>query len=428
MYSGSHSRAISHSGYIGLKGDSEKIPKRSFFWFFEAQNGNKSAPLILTIGGGPGVSGLLNPLTGQSHCRLTSNATTEPNSYAWTEKFNLVALDHPVNVGFSYGTRVNNSRDAAYDVYDFLQKFFVLFPHLLMNPPTPSGGSYGGTYIPHIATVIHESNVAIASGIAPYKARRINLESMMLSNPHTDALSHYTWTLHHRCTLTDLYNATVCSTFYARLPFCLDAIRLVYEDSSVKEGRVEANRVCQETQLQKLEGRAYENVNIRCNGTMSSCFPETDWLNTFLNNPSTKHKLGVPPERNFSTVNQDVHRDFIEAGDIVQPAHLLYPPLLDAGIRLLHYVGKLDANCPWPGTLSMLNLLRTPLQPIFLATPDIPWEGENATVRVVPHPPPPGFGEGARGGAGKLTYIAMEDSGHIVVKDQPALVKKIVER
>lgn len=36
----------------------------------------------------------------------------------------------PIGTGFSYGRMPNNSRDAALDVYDFLQKFFVLFPHL----------------------------------------------------------------------------------------------------------------------------------------------------------------------------------------------------------------------------------------------------------------------------------------------------------
>jgi hypothetical protein len=30
---------------------------------------------------------------------------------------------------------VNNSRAAAFDVYDFLQKFFVLFPHLAKSVP-----------------------------------------------------------------------------------------------------------------------------------------------------------------------------------------------------------------------------------------------------------------------------------------------------
>lgn len=36
----------------------------------------------------------------------------------------------PIGVGYSYGTQVNNSRDAAFDVYDFLQKFYKLYPHL----------------------------------------------------------------------------------------------------------------------------------------------------------------------------------------------------------------------------------------------------------------------------------------------------------
>lgn len=57
---------------------------------------------------------------------------------------------------------------------------------------------------------------------------------------------------------------------------------------------------------------------------------------------------------------------------------------------------------------SQLNLLQTPLQAAFLSTPDLPWTGENATVRVVY---PPGK-EG--GGAGKLTYVAIEESGHMV--------------
>lgn len=38
----------------------------------------------------------------------------------------------PIGVGFSYGKIVNNSRDAAYDVYDFMQKFYSVFPQYAM--------------------------------------------------------------------------------------------------------------------------------------------------------------------------------------------------------------------------------------------------------------------------------------------------------
>lgn len=61
-----------------------------------------------------------------------------------------------------------------------------------------------------------------------------------------------------------------------------------------------------------------------------------------------------------------------------------------------------------PPVHSQLNLLQTPLQAAFLATPDLPWAGENATVRVVRRP------GGAEAGAGQLTYVTVEDSGHMV--------------
>lgn len=53
----------------------------------------------LTIGGGPGTSGLINPLGGQSHCKVTENGTVA-NPYRWTQKYNLLALDH-VSTGLS---------------------------------------------------------------------------------------------------------------------------------------------------------------------------------------------------------------------------------------------------------------------------------------------------------------------------------------
>ncbi|THG95565.1 hypothetical protein EW026_g6107 [Hermanssonia centrifuga] len=111
----------------------------------------------------------------------------------------------------------------------------------------------------------------------------------------------------------------------------------------------------------------------------------------------------------------EVNKEFEQEGDRLRPTYLLYEPLLKAGYRLLHYVGKLDANCAWPGIISFLKLLHTPFQEDFINTPDLAWGSEDAIVRAV--------GEGA----GNMTYILMGGAGHFVTKDQPVLVKKIVE-
>lgn len=68
----------------------------------------------LTIGGGPGTSGMTNPLLGrefhtfiisftsnllESPCRIGPNGTIENSTNPWSEKYNLLALDH-VNISF----------------------------------------------------------------------------------------------------------------------------------------------------------------------------------------------------------------------------------------------------------------------------------------------------------------------------------------
>ncbi|KAJ7354087.1 alpha/beta-hydrolase [Mycena albidolilacea] len=413
--------AISHSGHIGLKGDSDNAPKRLFFWYFEAEHDAESAPIILTIGGGPGSSGMLNPMWAQGPCVATENATA-PNPNRWTEHFNLLALDHPVGVGFSYGTLVNNSRDAAIDAYDFLQKFFRLYPHLSRNKFIISGGSYGGTYVPHIATVIHEQNLALAAGKGHPGAIRINLESMMVSNPMSDPTSHFSWFLQTAChsDVNNIYNASTCAEMYQILPACLDSIRFAEQAPGWSvERRAAAQNICWQIRGGDTHNNTVEDVRKQCwsNDPLGCLPPGILWIQAFFGRLEVREALGVG-DQNFTGLSQEVFAEFSKRGDSMQSAYLLYEPLLSAGIRLLHYVGAQDANCNPHGILSFLKLLQSPFQDEFLRAPDVPWpttDLDAATVRVV--------GEGA----GNMTWILIDGGGHFVAHDQPELVKSIVE-
>ncbi|KAJ6587794.1 alpha/beta-hydrolase [Mycena sp. CBHHK59/15] len=409
---------ISYSGHIGLRGDSDSVPKRSFFWYFEAEEDAEDAPIILTFGGGPGTSGMLSPMSAQGPCVAVENGTAV-NPNRWTEHFNFIALDHPIGVGFSYGTRVNNSRDAAIDVYDFLQKFFHLFPHLIGNPLILSGGSYGGIYVPHIATVIHEKNAALVAGNGPRGAIHINLESMMVSNPVSDATSYYRWMLHTRCYDVDMYNASTCAELFAVLPACLESIQLAQQGPGWSvEKHVAAQKVCMLLENGDRHGTVIEDVRKKCYSTEPlACLPPSfGWSRNFFNRSDVRDALGIPEHVNFNILSDDVTTEFRAYGDKFQPAYLLYEPLLRDGIRLLHYVGAQDANCAWRGVISFLKLLQSPFQDEFLRAPDVPWPtADDATVRVVGP------------GAGNMTYILVAQGGHFVARDQPALVKSIVD-
>ncbi|KZV74022.1 alpha/beta-hydrolase [Peniophora sp. CONT] len=411
--------ASSYSGWIGLEGDSDEVPKRSFYWLFEAEESPEDAPVILTIGGGPGTSGLINPFGGQSHCKISENGTVV-NLHRWTQKFTLLALDHPIGVGLSYGTMVNNSVDAAHDAYDFLQKFYRVYPQLAKNKFVIASGSYGGRYVPNIATVVQEENKAIASGDGQLGAVHVNLEALLISNPWTDPIAYFRWLLYYRCELHPFYNASTCAALYGKLPECLDTISMAFQNSTVHNRRL-ADEKCETWgQLKGQNGTLTENINRHCDteGDISKCYPAFNWLPNFLNSNETRKVLGVPDFVSFKALSNDVTNAFRSYGDNMFPTQKLYEPLLADGIRVLHHAGSLDANCPNPGTLSFLKLLNTPFSEAFRAGEDVPWPSEDE---------PQGTVRSVGPGAGNFTYLTYDNAGHFIVSDQTWQTKYVVE-
>merc|ERR1711907_568813 len=93
------------SGYIAV------APTRSiFYWFVESQNRPDSDPLVLWTNGGPGCSGISGFMTEQGPFRPTANGTLERNDHAWNKIANMVFIEQPAGVGFSYTTQ-----DMKYD-------------------------------------------------------------------------------------------------------------------------------------------------------------------------------------------------------------------------------------------------------------------------------------------------------------------------
>lgn len=143
--------------------------------------------------------------------------------------------------------------------------------------------------MPHIATVIHEQNAALAAGRGVPGARHINLKSMMVSNPMSvrlgsllkplacqsnqptpqDWLSHNRWALQQRCYLTDLYNASTCHAAFEKLPSCLEATQMAYMDGTVAR-RSDSIRMCDNVYPEHVEGRDLLNVERRVRAMSSA--------------------------------------------------------------------------------------------------------------------------------------------------------------
>ncbi|VDB96810.1 unnamed protein product [Peniophora sp. CBMAI 1063] len=404
----------SYAGYIGMKGDSDDKPKRAFFWLFEAREGAATAPLIINVGGGPGSSGLASPMMSPAPCSIGENGFM-PSVHHYTDKYNLIALDHPIGVGYSYGTHVKNSTEAAYDAYDFLQKLFVLYPHFARNRVVLMGASYGGVFVPWMGKIIQEQNLLIAEGRGASGAAHINLDSLVIGNPFTDPLAHARWDLHYRCEVSHIYNSTTCAELYGVLPSCLESIELALQDPVDMAGRARAEELCGTLAAGDTNHTSVENCYSE---NELDCLPIYSRMDTTLNDARVKQALGVPDDVAYLGYSPTVAKEF--RGDTIYPHQKLLEALILEGIRVLVHEGMLDANCNNLGVLSFLKLLHTPYQADFLAALDISWfyEGEKAgTVRSV-----------GPGGTGTLTYLTIDESGHSLVGDQPAYARWIVGR
>ena len=83
------------------------------------------------------------------------NGTEVPNlfynPYSWNRLANVIFLESPKGVGFSYCDNkncVNTDESTAVDAYDALINFFKGFPEYARNDFFITGESYAGIYIP----------------------------------------------------------------------------------------------------------------------------------------------------------------------------------------------------------------------------------------------------------------------------------------
>jgi carboxypeptidase C (cathepsin A) len=134
---------------------SRSYPINTFFWFFESRVDPPNAPLAIWLNGGPGASSVAGALGENGPCIVgeDSNSTTL-NPWSWNNKANMLYIDQPVQVGFSYDTLANGTfnalsttllpvvADFSEDIPEQNDTFFVgTFPSLNSNSTANSTGN-----------------------------------------------------------------------------------------------------------------------------------------------------------------------------------------------------------------------------------------------------------------------------------------------
>ncbi|KAF2860672.1 alpha/beta-hydrolase [Piedraia hortae CBS 480.64] len=243
------------TGYIGLPPYTlapiqQNYSVNTFFWFVEARQQPDAAPLTIWLNGGPGSSSLFGLFNEVGPCQVVQLNDglygTQMRPFGWDRSSNVLFIDQPNQVGFSYDAPANASIDfytsnifdpslsqsnlppwmvasgtfgasslnssapggtanttaiAAHTLWHFLQAWLAAFPEY--NPALRNGSavdgpsvgvhlfteSYGGMYAPAMAMHFEQQNQLRENGSMPTNSTLpMHLETVGIINGMIDSL------------------------------------------------------------------------------------------------------------------------------------------------------------------------------------------------------------------------------------------------
>ncbi|KAH9703604.1 serine carboxypeptidase-like 27 [Citrus sinensis] len=185
-----------YSGYVSVN---QQAGRALFYWLIESPASRKpeSRPLILWLNGGPGCSSVAYGAAEEiGPFRIRPDGKTlYLNPYSWNKLANLLFLESPAGVGFSYTNTTSDLYTAgdgrtAEDAYTFLVNWFERFPQYKHTDFYIAGESYAGHYVPQLSQIVYERNKGIANP-------EINFKGFMVGNAVTDDYHDYVGTFEY---------------------------------------------------------------------------------------------------------------------------------------------------------------------------------------------------------------------------------------
>ncbi|KAI1141406.1 alpha/beta-hydrolase [Hypoxylon sp. FL0543] len=471
-----------YTGWVSIPGD---FPTNTFFWFVGARDQQVNTSLTIWLNGGPGSSSMFGFFAENGPCEVVDNGTdkftTVAREWGWDRASNMLFIDQPNQVGFSYDVPTNGSIDlltnsisvppadkpkylpssaylngtfssmdanntanttetAAIAIWHMLQGFLASFPEV--NPPRDNvlgvnlfSESYGGKYGPVFASKWEEMNVARGNGTMSNSTTvEIRLASLGIVNGCVD----------------DLIQAPYYPIMATNNPYGFAAI------NSVRAGAANASFYtsggCRDLINQCRSAVASQdpnntgsvlNVSSLCESAYNSCttnvmlpyadagrsvydisailpdsFPPKRYLE-YLNTAEFQAAIGT--NLNYTETNSQVVAAFSATGDYEREA--LVPKLaslLDAGVRVGLIYGDRDYICNWLGGEAISLALASSLNSSYASA--FPSAGYAPII----------VNDTYIGGAvrqfGNLSFSRVYQAGHFVPAYQPATAFEIFAR
>ncbi|KAK4837172.1 hypothetical protein QYF36_003359 [Acer negundo] len=339
-----------YAGYITID---EKQHRALFYYFVEAETVPASKPLVLWLNGGPGCSSIGAGAFCEHGPFKPSGDLLLINEYSWNKEANMLYLESPAGVGFSYSANKSfynsvNDDITARDNLAFLNRWFTKFPEYKNRDFFITGESYGGHYVPQLAQIIIESNM------------KFNLKGIAIGNPllefNTDFNSRAEFFWSHGLISDSTYEMFTSVCNYSQIR------RQIQNDS--------LNRICSQVNSQ-VSGEVSQFINkydVTLDVCLSTVFSQSKMLDTLQD--TEEIDVCVEDETikylNRKDVQEALHAQLVgvtewtvcsryEMQNLEVPTIHILGSIAKSGIRVLVYSGDQDAVIPLIGTRMLVN-------------------------------------------------------------------------
>ncbi|XP_074558305.1 serine carboxypeptidase II-2 [Curcuma longa] len=396
-----------YSGYVTVN---KEAGRALFYWFFEATEDPASKPLVLWLNGGPGCSSIAYGLAeelGPFHVK-EDGKSLYLNPYSWNQVANILFLDSPVGVGFSYASNsqdvvTNGDKRTAQDSLAFLKNWFKLFPQYRGREFYITGESYAGHYVPQLAQAIVRSQKLTGE-------KSINLKGYMVGNALTDdyhdhyGVFHFMWTaglisdqtyklLNIFCDFQSfVHTSSACERILDIADKEIGNIDpySIFTPSCTASVTLSRNKLLKRRHSFGIIGEKYD--------------PCTEKHSTvYFNLPEVQKALHVNPAyapKKWETCSDAVNENWKDSESSV--LHI-YHELISEGLRIWIFSGDTDAVIPVTSTRYNVDALKLPT-----LTPWHAWYDDGQVG---------GWTQAYKG----LTFVTVRGAGHEVPLHQPKL-------
>ncbi|KAG1656513.1 Lysosomal protective protein [Nymphon striatum] len=395
-----------YSGY--LKGYFEN--NYLHYWFVESQNNASVDPVVLWMNGGPGCSSLTGLLTEHGPYLLQKDGKTlHYNENSWNKVANVLYLESPVGVGFSYNKNKSYQTDddrTTFDNFFAVKSFFKKFPKFLKNEFYVTGESYGGMYVPLLTKIISQ------------KAPEINLKGFAIGNGLLDdvmnEISVYFYYYNHGF-IGEKYMEKItkfcCNSSYNMKDCSVKDELCVNQLANIDIGVVNMYNVyakcyhsSNDTSFSMIEADATVLRHLR-HGSVIPCI-DTSYVNKYMNQPSVRSAIHIPNSLDVSwaVCSKEINFSYKRLYKSMKP-QILY--LVNKNVRGMIYNGDFDTACNFLGDEWFFDSLDLELKSML--------KFYNYNNQVA------GYTKAYE----SLRYVTVKGAGHMVPTDQPEIAFRI---